>query len=525
MTRTRSRWRWCRPVALCVAMLLAPSCGLVDDGPEPKPLPPMSTHTKPSRSPQETAAPSVVRADLSRYYDQDLDWRSCREGAQCTRVRVPLDYTRPAGRTLQLSVIRLRAEDREETVGSLIVNPGGPGASGIGYAAAASSYFGDPVTEHFDVIGFDPRGVGESAPIDCLRDDQLDTFLASEPDPVKPFEIAEADALMRQFGEGCLSRSGAALTRHVGTEEAARDMDVIRSALGQARMVYFGASYGTFLGATYADLFPQRVGRMVFDAAIDPSVSMVEFTLTQARGFERALRAYVGHCLQTDGCPLQGDLDGAVGQVQRLLAQLDQQPLPTGSERELTEGLALYGIWAPLYNESYWPALDAGLRAALDGDGSVLLQLADGYVGRGPDGYVDNSFEALYAVNCLDRDVWIEPRQVPRMAKRMLKASPTFGRAMAFGMTSCGSWSVHSGNRPSALHAEGSEPILVVGTSRDPATPLEWSEGLAEQLDNGVLVRRDGDGHTGYNAGNECVDDVVEAYLVSGDVPPGTVDC
>ena len=352
-------------------------------------------------------------------------------------MEVPLDYRRPEGRSIELSVIRVRADDQDGKVGALLVNPGGPGASGVGYAASASAYFGEPVTEHFDIVGFDPRGVGESAPIDCLSDEQLDTFLASEPDPVRPAEIAEADALMRQFGEGCLARSGR-LTRHLSTEEAARDMDVIRAALGQQRMLYFGASYGTFLGATYADLFPRRVGRMVFDAAIDPSVRMVEFTRTQARGFETALRAYVAGCLQSDECPLDGDVDDAVGQIQDLLAQLDGDPLPTGTERELTEGLALYGIWAPLYNEASWPALDAALGAAFEGDGSVLLQLADGYVGRGPDGYADNSFEALYAVNCLDRDTWIEPREVGRWAKRMQRASPTFGRVMAFGMTSCG---------------------------------------------------------------------------------------
>lgn len=504
-------------------------CGLLgdDDSPEPAPLPPMSSQDSESSSPsvsESTREPRAGRRALSRFYDQELQWRACREDAECTRVEVPLDYLRPEGRTIELSVIRVRADDQDDKVGSLLVNPGGPGASGVGYAASASYYFGEPVTDHFDVVGFDPRGVGESAPIDCLSDEQLDTFLASEPDPDRPAEVAEAAALMRQFGEGCLERSGR-LTRHVSTEEAARDMDIIRAALGQQRMLYFGASYGTFLGATYAELFPRRVGRMVFDAAIDPSVRMVEFTRTQARGFETALRSYVAGCLRSDGCPLDGDVDQGVGQVQDLLAQLDRDPLPTGTERELTEGLALYGIWAPLYNEASWPALDTALGAALDGDGSVLLQLADGYVGRGPDGYADNSFEALYAVNCLDRDTWIEPREVDRWARRMERVSPTFGRVMAFGMTSCGSWSVHSGKQPQELRAEGSEPIMVVGTSRDPATPLEWSEGLAAQLDAGVLVRRDGDGHTGYNAGNECVDDVVEAYLIAGEVPRRTVSC
>jgi pimeloyl-ACP methyl ester carboxylesterase len=507
-------------VVTAVVSLLLAACS--EDGPEPTPV---ETSSPASPSSAESTAPSIGDESkaLAPYYRQDLEWTSCRDDAQCTKVQVPLDYEEPRGERIRISVIRVPAED-EAKVGALLVNPGGPGASGIGYAENAEAYFGDPVRDNFDIVGFDPRGVGESAPIDCLSDEELDTFVASDPDPDGPAELAESEALVRKFGQGCLRRSGD-LTRHVSTEEAARDLDIIRAALDQPRMLYFGASYGTFLGGTYADLFPDKVGRMVFDGAIDPTVPFVRWNLTQARSFETAIRAYVGYCVEAEGCPLEGSVDDGVKVIQDFLRDVDRQPLPTGTDRELTQGLAVLGLWAPLYNRDYWGLLDAGLAGALEGNGATLLQLADSYVSRGPDGYIDNSVEALYSVNCLDRDQWLEPDELLRVEKLFVRAAPTFGRVMAAGMTACGSWGVHSGERPGALEAEGSAPILVVGTSRDPATPLVWAEGLAEQLDNAVLVRRDGDGHTGYNAGNDCVDDVVESYLVAGEVPKRTVNC
>jgi hypothetical protein len=264
---------------------------------------------------------------------------------------------------------------------------------------------------------------------------------------------------------------------------------------------------------------------MVLDGAIDPTVGIVQAAEVQAKGFETALRAYVGNCVNQGKCFLGNSVDEGIGRIQDLLEETDAHPLPASDGRKLTEGLAVLGIWAPLYNRDYWFALDQGLKAAFAGDGDVLLRLSDAYLNRGPDGYKDNSSEALYAINCLDRDEWIDPGQVGRYEKRLQKASPTFGRLFAWGLTACGSWSVHSHQRPSALHATGSAPIMVVGTSRDPATPLAWAKGLAAQLDHAVLVERDGDGHTGYKAGNECVDHAVEGYLVAGDVPKGTVSC
>jgi pimeloyl-ACP methyl ester carboxylesterase len=330
--------------------------------------------------------------------------------------------------------------------------------------------------------------------------------------------------MLAEFGNGCLDKSGE-LAAHISTEEAAKDMDVLRAVLGDGKLTYFGASYGTFLGATYADLFPKRVGRMVLDGAIDPSLSTLRLNLVQAHGFEVALRSYVAHCVDQGNCFLGSSVDAGTARIRKFLADVEARPISGSGGRQLTVGNAVLGLWAPLYNESYWGLLDNALRSAFAGDGAPLLQLSDAYTSRGPNGYLDNSLEALYAVNCLDHDDSIPTDKVPSYFPEFEKASPTFGKIFAFGLSSCAEWPVHTGRVPEPVHAKGAPPILVIGTTRDPATPLAWARALANQLDSGILVKRDGDGHTGYHAGNRCVDNTVEGYLVSGKVPSGEVDC
>ena len=467
---------------------------------------------------------AAVPRGLEPFYEQQVGWRECRGTMECGGLEVPLDYADPDGERIALTVLRVPATHPDQRIGSLVVNPGGPGASGVEYAAAAEAYFGSELRAAFDIVGFDPRGVGSSTPIDCLTDAELDTFVAADPGPDSLREARASDALLRGFGEGCLEMSGD-LTRHMSTEEAARDIDVLRAVLDEERLAFFGASYGTFLGATYAELFPERVGRMVLDGAVDPSLDSVKQALIQAEGFEVALRAYVEHCVEDGDCYLGGSVDEGVRTIRELLDRIDANPIPGDSERALTEGWATLGIWAPLYAEQNWPLLDTALSQALDGNGRALLALADQYVSRGPKGYVDNSVEALYTVNCLDRDDALPVKEALRLVPDFEEVSPTFGRTFAFGLSSCGSWPVHTGKGPVELTASGADPILVVGTTRDPATPLAWAESLASTLSSGVLVRRDGDGHTGYGSGNDCVDETVDKYLVSGEVPEGDVDC
>ncbi|MGA9746316.1 MAG: alpha/beta hydrolase [Nocardioides sp.] len=506
-------------VALVVATTLS-GCGLFADE---EPAVPEPTLSASPMEPDESGPPGGTdEGDLSAFYDQELDWKDC-DGNDCATLEVPLDYADPQGEAIELAVLRVPAAGKQERVGSLVVNPGGPGGSGVGYASNAAAYFGPELLQAFDIVGFDPRGVGESTPLDCVSDSELDTFVAADPDPDTAAERRRSDRLLRDFGDGCLATSGG-LAEHMSTQEAARDIDVLRAALGDGRLSYFGASYGTFLGATYAELFPDRVGRLVLDGALDPSLTSLDLNLVQAKGFETALRAYVGACVDRGGCFLGGSVDAGTRRIRALLDQVEREPMDAGS-RTLFAGNAVLGVWAPLYNESFWPTLDVALRSAFGGDGSVLLSLSDSYVSRGADGYLDNSLEALYAVNCLDHDDAIASSEVAKHLPRFEKASPTFGAIFAYSLSSCSQWPIRTGRVPEPITAAGAPPILVVGTTRDPATPLEWAEALADQLESGVLVRRDGDGHTGYLAGNDCVDSAVESYLVSGAVPAGTVDC
>ena len=522
-TRTRTARRRLAAVALPVVLGVTLSGCLFSSKKEPKALPSPTLSAKPVPTPTE--APSrPADPGLEQYYTQKVDWRGCRQNLQCAKIRVPLDYAQPDGKSITLSLIKVPAANPRQRVGSLVVNPGGPGGSGIEYAANASTYFGAEVRQAFDIVGFDPRGVGESTPVDCMPDSKLDTFVASDPDPDTAAEVATSDELARGFGDGCLQNSGD-LAKHVSTEEAARDVDIIREILGDRRLSWFGASYGTFLGATYADIFPDKVGRMVLDGAIDPSLSNEEMSLVQAHGFEVALRAYVGACVDRGGCFLGRTVDEGTRRIRQFLDDVDRKPIQGLGDRELAVGNAVLGIWAPLYNEDYWPLLDQSLRSAFAGNGGGLLSLSDAYTSRGSGGYIDNSLEALYAVNCLDHDDAVPSSEVPALEAKFEKASPTFGRIFAYGLTSCADWPVDGARDPGPIDAKGAQPILVIGTTRDPATPLAWARALASELDSGVLVSRDGDGHTGYNAGNQCVDDVVEAYLVSGKVPASDVDC
>lgn len=513
-------------VVLAVLAVALSGCGVFGDSQEtaqqsPAPSPSLT----PSPVASGTAAAAEPAGGLQRYYRQELDWKACRDGAWCASLRVPLDYAEPSGRAIRIAVLKVPALDQSRRIGSLVVNPGGPGASGVDYASGAASVFGAELRRAYDVVGFDPRGVGESTPVQCGSDEQLNALVESDPDPETAVERATVDSLVRGLGTSCLQDSGD-LARHVSTVEVARDLDVLRAVLGDSRLGFFGASYGTFIGATYADLFPRRVGRMVLDGAVNPASSTVELGLVQSRGFEVALRAYVGACVQQRECFLGSTVATGVRRVGDLLQQTERTPLAASQGREVTGGEAFYGLIYPLYDTSTWPVLDQVLEKALDGDGSLLLTVADAYLRRdSKERYANNSFEAFNAVTCLDRDDGVPSSQVPRYLARFEEASPTFGRIFAAGISTCSVWPIHSGRRPAPVRAPGSPPVLVVGTTRDPATPLVWARALADQLPRGVLVTRDGDGHTGYGRGSRCVDETVERYLVSGTVPRRDVSC
>jgi pimeloyl-ACP methyl ester carboxylesterase len=330
--------------------------------------------------------------------------------------------------------------------------------------------------------------------------------------------------LLRTFTTGCQRASGSLLA-HVSTVEAARDMDILRALVGDEQINFLGASYGTYLGATYAELFSRRVGRMVLDGAVDPSVDPEQMALVQAASFQTALRAYVSDCVQQSGCPLGTDVDAGLARVSSFFEQVDAAPIAGDGKRQLTQGYAVLGVWLPLYEKSYWPILSNALAAAFQGEGAQLLQLADYYTNRGVSGFTDNSNEAIYAVNCLDHPQRATVASVQRSIPRFLQASPVFGRTFAWGALACSRWPVEAAEPSPPIDGAGAAPIVVIGTTRDPATPYEWAVELADQLQSGVLLSRDGDGHTGYHVGNSCIDEVVESYLVDGTVPADGKEC
>jgi pimeloyl-ACP methyl ester carboxylesterase len=460
--------------------------------------------------------------DLERFYTQDLEWDDC-EQAKCTSIKVPLEYEKPDGKTLSLRVHVLPS--RGDGGRSLFFNPGGPGAAAIPYADFMASQFGRDVRSRFDLVFVDPRGVGESSPLDCLSDRDLDAALASDPTPDDGAEITAYRRNSADFGAGCRRKSGD-LSAHVSTEEAARDFDIVRGLLGATTFDWFGASYGSQLGATYASLFPTNVGRMVLDGGVDTSLTAPELARGQSEGFGRAMRAYIKDCLRAKDCPLGPDVATAEGKLSDLLQAADATPLRTGASRLLTEGLMEIGLSFPLYAESLWPQLTGALKSAFKGDGSGLLRLSDLYTERLADGnYASNLLEAFPAVNCLDFDDRGTPEDVEKALPHFERANPVFGRSDAWGMLGCADWPIRATHPQIDIDANGSKPIIVLGTTRDPATPYEWSEALAGQLRTGVLVTREGDGHTAYGSGNKCIDEVVDDYLVEGKVPKDGTTC
>jgi pimeloyl-ACP methyl ester carboxylesterase len=378
------------------------------------------------------------------------------------------------------------------------------------------------------VVGFDPRGVGRSAGVDCLTDAQLDKWIAADSDPATP---AEQDRLMadaKAFGKACQKRSGGVLP-YLGTESVVKDMDVLRAALGEERLNYLGFSYGTMLGALYADEFGPTTGRMVLDGVLPPSLTSSEIAEGQAKGFEDALRRYVADCQQKSDCPVAGDsVDAGVSKIQGLLTGLADKPLPAGNGEQLTQPLAAGAILYYLYFPSAgdWDSLSKGLTDAFAGDGSTLLDLYRTRLERNPDGsYRNNSQEAFFAVTCLDRESDSTEAELAARADQWAQEAPTFGRYLAWSEAACAEWPVPGQGETRQVTAAEAGPIVVIGNTHDPATPLPWAQRLAENLADAHLIVWDSDGHTAYGNGSQCVQDAVDAYLVDGTLPAPDLVC
>lgn len=476
--------------------------------------------------PSTTNAPDTegVADDLLPFYGQTLTWSQCGTGFDCTDVTAPLDWENPGEGEITLSVVRHQATGT--TQGSLLTNPGGPGASGVELIRDSLDFaVGAALIENYDVIGFDPRGVGESTAVTCFDAEGMDDYLYSIPAGKRGSAEWEAELLdaHKEFADACEANSGGILP-YVTTINAARDMDLIRAVLGDKQLNYLGYSYGTFLGATYADLYPDKAGRLVLDGAIDPAVSGLDVGATQALGFESALRAYMQDCLDSGECPFTGTVDEAMADLGALLASVDAAPLENGDGRMLGADSLMTGIIAALYSADSWQYLTQALDEALQGDPTTAFFLADFYNGRENGTYLDNSSEAFRAYNCMDYPVEDDPAAEAATEKKIADGAPTIAPYWN-GPDSCSVWPYPPTGTRGEINAEGAGPILVVGTTNDPATPYEWSESLAQQLEEGVLITRVGEGHTGYNKGSSCVDSTVEAFLLDDVVPESDVRC
>ncbi|MFF6785958.1 alpha/beta fold hydrolase [Streptomyces sp. NPDC012510] len=495
--------RFSRGATLAAAVLLAAGCtGGTDERADDK--------------------PSDGRAPASSPASQELDWGRCKatsEGPapgdewQCATLKVPLDHTNPDGGTIDLALIRSEATGGDDKrLGSLLFNFGGPGGSGV---SMLPSYAGltSELRERYDLVSWDPRGVAESEGVRCRGDKEIQ---AGESVDATPDDAAEETAFFEDaaaFGAGCEKAAGKLLS-HVSTAETARDMDLMRQALGDDKLHYFGISYGTELGGVYAHLFPENVGRLVLDAVVDPTADTVGHAKNQALGFQRALDNYLKSTGQ--------DPEEGTRKIAALLERIDAKPLATTSGRELTQTLATTGIVLPLYSEQSWPTLTSALDAAEDGDGTELLALADGYNERDPSGRYGTTTHSQRVISCLDQKQRPTPEATKKLLPEFREISPVFGEFLGWDTAGwCHDWPVSGLTDSPEVSAPGAAPVLVVGNTGDPATPYEGARKMAEELGAGVgvMLTWKGEGHGAYGSGSSCVDSTVNAYLLNGTVP------
>ena len=468
---------------------------------------------------------------LAEYERQKLDWSECYDYFECAELRVPIDYDDISVGTFRLSVLRAAALDQERRKGSIIVNPGGPGGSGVDYAYSAEYIFSPDITARYDIVGFDPRGVAGSEPIYCFSDDELDENLSADPKPDNATELAETLEEAKSYAEKCLENTD--YLEHFTTIATARDMDILRAALGEEKLNYVGKSYGTYLGTLYAELFPKNVGRFVLAGAVDPHIPMKEQTLSQAIGFEGATDAFIKDCLSRNDCPFTGTFAEARATIIATLQSAATTPLPQknprkNDDRMITESLILVGIASSLYDDvDSWPKLRTAFTESAAGFGDTFLQLADEYSGRNADGtFRSNDFDSGAVIDCLD---WRDSRTTEQFtldAKEFATKAPIFGPYIAYSGLHCQFLPQPITQRvANTTTTITTAPIIVIGTIRDPATPYSWSVSLSKIFNGSSLISLDGDGHTGHGRGSACVDDAVDAYLLSGTLPPANLVC
>ncbi|MDQ2589235.1 alpha/beta hydrolase [Saccharothrix yanglingensis] len=517
-----------RSLLLVLAIPLLASCTSVVTGS------PTAGTTLERRGPAGT-----VPAGLERFYGQQLGWEDCgpyattgttasqfrnRADLECARLEVPLDYAQPTGRTIRLGLLRQRAAG--DRIGSLVVNPGGPGASGMSAAAGlASQVKRTDLGERFDLVGFDPRGVGASEPqVKCLSDAERDVERLDTDLDTSPSGIAQTEEENKRYAEKCASTSGVDLLANVGTRDVVRDLDVMRSALGDEKLTYLGYSYGTHIGAGYAQAFPGNVRALVLDGAVDPTQNQVESLIAQGAGFQKAFDAFAAWCAKRQDCALGADPAKANQAFRDLTLPLAERPVAV-EDRELSYNDAITGAIQAMYSEELWEPLNTGLTELKNNQGNVLMLLADSYFDRDQQGRYGTLNDAFVAIKCVD-----EPRVTDRavlddVARRYKAAAPFLddGRPAVGALDACAFWPVPpTVQEPKPV--TGLPPVLVISTTGDPATPYDAGVSLAEELGGGLLTF-EGNQHTVYLQGNECVDPVGDRYLIDLELPAEGTRC
>lgn len=473
---------------------------------------------EPCEGPQVTTSPLPAPEDLENY--------------QCATIAAPMNWNDLNSDPINLAIARYTGAG--EDAPPLFFNLGGPGGDAVNSLSVfVEKMLPEEISEHYQIVAMDPRGVGESTPIRCRTDEELDQDLAGDDiDDPADLPIDERMALYRQemadFAAQCEERNGD-IVGFVDTFSAAQDFEMLRQLMGADSFDYVGYSYGTALGAVYADAFPDKVGRMVLDGALDPATDSNTLVALQARGMEESLYHWIEWCHQQSSCPLDPGLEPSKKQIKEFLTQLDEAPLKTNDpERPLTASLARTGIIGSLYSAESYPLLLQGMQMALNGNGTILLLLADYYNGREDDGSYSNSQDAFTVINALDMEPVGTVDEWVAQAEQLREELPVLGEDFGFSSAGLEGWPIQPQQRRTHVTAPGSAPIVVVGTTHDPATPYVMAESLAESLENAVLITVDDWNHGAYTqSGQECVQKAVSAYLLEGTVPapltcPGT---
>ena len=493
-------------VAVITALLVLVGCG--------------SSGTPDSAS--ENSAPTTSAAP---FVPASFDWKACDDSAsttsvQCGTLEVPYDYNNPSAGTFTLYVKLRPATNPSLRIGSMMVNPGGPGFGGSSLADDADYYFSSDLTDHFDIIAWDPRGTGKSTPaVDCV--DNYDQYFGLDSPPDSPEEKQALVDASQAFNDECMANSGEILP-YISTQASATDMNSIRQALGEDKISYFGFSYGSELGATWATMFPQTVRAAVLDGAVDPNSTSAEEGMAQAKGFEGQLATFLAACSKNKACEFYngGKSEAA---FDALLLDLDAKPLVVSAERTpVTQGVAFTAVAQAMYSDYYWSQLEKALADAQQGDGAGLLKLYDDYYQRKDDGSYGNELEAFLAISCLDDPGATSIKAVDDAVPSFVDVAPRLGANFGYGY-SCALWPVKAAVKVE-VNGKGAGPIVVIGTTGDPATPLASTRNMASELEQGILLIVEANQHTGYGA-NECINTAVDSYLIDLIVPVSETTC